>query len=227
MTTLLVNREHYPVTTLGPGLRAGIWTQGCSLRCPGCISRDTWEPDPRRRLPVHHLLAWLQSLPELDGITISGGEPFEQADGLIALLQDLRAWSQGRDPAPDVLVYSGSTSSALNRRPKARRALALADAVITGPYLERRSPAGRWRGSSNQRLIPLSDLGRSRYPAEESPEGDSPPAGGAPALPRRVQVSSNGERIWLIGVPGPGDLRALDQLLDRQGLDLAGASWRT
>ena len=63
MTTLLVNRVHYPVTTLGPGLQAGIWTRGCSLRCPGCISPDTWEPDPRRRLPVHRLLAWPQSLP--------------------------------------------------------------------------------------------------------------------------------------------------------------------
>ena len=44
MTTIAISRIHYPVTTLGPGKRIGIWMQGCSIRCPGCISADTWAP---------------------------------------------------------------------------------------------------------------------------------------------------------------------------------------
>ena len=41
-TPISLSRLHFPVTTLGPGRRIGIWFQGCSIRCPGCISADTW-----------------------------------------------------------------------------------------------------------------------------------------------------------------------------------------
>lgn len=40
---IAINKIHFPVSTLGFGQRLGIWFQGCSIRCPGCISRDTWE----------------------------------------------------------------------------------------------------------------------------------------------------------------------------------------
>ncbi|WP_461325238.1 4Fe-4S cluster-binding domain-containing protein [Bradyrhizobium diazoefficiens] len=54
-----VSRIHFPVTTLGPGRRLGIWFQGCSIRCPGCISMDTWmegagKYDGRRSRQFHH-----------------------------------------------------------------------------------------------------------------------------------------------------------------------------
>ena len=41
MTMLALSRMHFPVTTLGPGNRIGIWVQGCTIRCPGCVSADT------------------------------------------------------------------------------------------------------------------------------------------------------------------------------------------
>src|SRR6185369_10559474 len=97
-----LSRVHYPVTTLGPGERIGIWFQGCSIRCPGCISADTWArrgPD----LTVSHLLesmdAWLA---KCDGVTISGGEPFEHPQALTELLTGIR--SRGNC---NMLVYSG------------------------------------------------------------------------------------------------------------------------
>ena len=66
----MLNRAHYPVTTLGPGVRAGIWTQGCTIGCRGCASRDTWEPDPSRLIDVEQLVGWLDTLPDVQGLTL-------------------------------------------------------------------------------------------------------------------------------------------------------------
>ena len=89
-----ISRAHYPVTTLGVGRRIGIWFQGCSIRCKGCVSQDTWATDPSKAIPVGALLGWCKMVaPEgPDGVTISGGEPFDQPAGLSALLDGLMIW---------------------------------------------------------------------------------------------------------------------------------------
>lgn len=144
--TLLLAKAHYPVTTLGPGTRAGIWTQGCTLHCNGCLSRDTWDADPRKAVPVETVLGWLKSLPgRVDGVTISGGEPFQQPAALAALLRGVRAWRDGHDHetiALDILVYSGYVYSRLSRTAETREILDMCDAVIAGPYVDRLNPGG-------------------------------------------------------------------------------------
>ena len=45
---IAINKAHFPVTVLGPGRRIGIWLQGCSIHCKGCVSQDTWAADPGR-----------------------------------------------------------------------------------------------------------------------------------------------------------------------------------
>ncbi len=113
---LSLSRMHFPVTTLGPGRRIGIWLQGCSIRCPGCISADTWGPG-HRRLSLEQLLEQITPwLHEAEGITISGGEPFDQFDALRSLLEGLRRLSE-----LDILVYSGyswSNSTSRCSRPR-------------------------------------------------------------------------------------------------------------
>lgn len=99
---LALSRIHFPVTTLGPGRRLGIWFQGCSIRCEGCISGDTWRfrnGDIHPQDIVRSISAWLD---ECDGVTISGGEPFDQATQLRSLLEEIKS----RRPT-NVLVYSG------------------------------------------------------------------------------------------------------------------------
>ena len=59
---IYLNKAHYPVTTLGPGRRIGLWLQGCTLACPGCVSRDTWGFEPDRALPLTVLLAWCREM---------------------------------------------------------------------------------------------------------------------------------------------------------------------
>ncbi len=214
---LLLNKAHYPVTVLGPGTRAGIWTQGCTLACPGCISRDTWDADQRRTVEVSTVVDWLASLPDpLDGVTISGGEPFEQPDALGELLDGIATWRAGLPRPVDVLAYSGHTLGHLRRHfPELLRRC---DAVITGRYVDRlndRPP--RWRGSSNQHLTALTELGRERY--AHADDSDEEPA-------ERMQVSVDGERLWMIGIPRRGDMDRLSQRLETAGVNMREASWR-
>lgn len=77
MEELLVNIIHYPVYTLGPGKRVGIWLQGCSIRCKGCMSSHTWEFDKNRAIKIEQVTNILKSF-GCKRLTISGGEPFDQ-----------------------------------------------------------------------------------------------------------------------------------------------------
>jgi anaerobic ribonucleoside-triphosphate reductase activating protein len=213
--TLLLAKAHFPVTTLGPGRRAGIWTQGCTIHCPGCLSRDTWEADPRAAIPVSTVLGWLRSLDHVEGVTISGGEPFQQPEALRALLLGIRAWAS---PEVDVLVYSGYAASRLRRSARTRELLELCDAVVAGPYIERLNQADRglrWRGSSNQQIIAVSDLGMKRY-------GDAERGGEAP----HMQVSVEDNRIYYIGIPRRGDMERLTERLSLSGVHAGEVSWR-
>ena len=92
---LSLSKLHFPITALGPGRRIGLWLQGCSIRCSGCMSRDTWEfSDESHRVEVllERVTPWLA---EADGITISGGEPFDQPEGLLSFLVGLRERFRG------------------------------------------------------------------------------------------------------------------------------------
>lgn len=226
---LLLSRAHFPVTVLGPGTRAGIWTQGCTIGCAGCLSRDTWEADPSTAVPVARLLDWLSSLPPVDGVTISGGEPFQQPDGLGALLSGIHAW-RGERPI-DILVYSGYAFSRLRRDARSRRLLEMCDAVIAGPYVARRAPAARgaewppasWFGSANQRLVPLTPLGREKYGDLETKSRDDASDG---ATSPHIQVCVTENRVYYIGIPRPGDMDRLTERLARAGIDPGEVSWR-
>jgi anaerobic ribonucleoside-triphosphate reductase activating protein len=217
MTEILLAKAHYPVTTLGPGTRAGIWTQGCTIRCPGCLSRDTWDADPRTAVPVEAVLGWLESLTgTVDGVTISGGEPFQQPDALAALLRGIHDW-RGARPV-DVLVYSGYAFSRLARSAKVREILDLCDAVVAGPYVERRGGGGPLRGSANQRVVPLTDLGHRRY--------DDVIDEGRPRIQVSVDSGADGRRVYYIGIPRKGDMVRLNSTLEHAGVHAGEVSWR-
>jgi anaerobic ribonucleoside-triphosphate reductase activating protein len=232
---LLLAKAHYPVTTLGPGVRAGIWTQGCTLHCHGCMSRDTWDADPAKAVPIEAVLGWLASLPgPVDGVTISGGEPFQQPEALAALLRGVRAWrdAPARETIPlDILVYSGYVYSRLSCSARTSEILELCDAVITGPYVDRLNPGGRhsqsgsllWRGSANQRVVPLSPLGRERYGALADSEENREDS--APRVQFSVDEGPEGRRVYYIGIPRRGDMEHLRSRLERAGVRAGDVSW--
>lgn len=196
-----ISRVHFPVTSLGPGRRLGIWFQGCSIRCPGCISADTWASG-KGVLDLDDLLerigAWLA---DCDGVTISGGEPFDQSDALLPLLSRLRTKS-----TVDILVYSGHPFERLAET--LRGAGGLIDALITDPYLLHAPQTLPIRGSDNQRLHLLTPLGRQRFAAFEDPENR--------AQAFDVMFDNDGV-VWLAGIPRRGDFERLKTHLGQLG----------
>lgn len=215
---IAINKAHFPVTVLGPGRRIGLWLQGCSIRCPGCVSQDTWAPDPGREMTVGRLLGWCRetSQNQLDGITISGGEPFDQPQALAALLDALDQWRRSAGLDFDILCYSGYPLARLEK--KHARLLARLDALIPEPYVDTLPLTHLWRGSANQSLVTLSARGAARYaPYLEAP---------AEAFGKRLQIQVDGDRLWSIGIPVRGDMAALERLAEERGVGFSAVSWR-
>ncbi len=99
-------------TVNGPGVRAVIWVQGCSLGCPGCWNAQTHAPLQGFRLDVSEILEWFAKASRenrIEGLTISGGEPMEQAPAVLELLRRLKA----ARPAMTTGLFSGYTEREL------------------------------------------------------------------------------------------------------------------
>ena len=140
----------------GPGLRLTVFTKGCPHHCPGCHNPDTWAPDGGREADLVELAALMERNPLLQGLTLSGGEPFLQAADCAALAQ--RARARGLD----VWTYTGYTWEALaaSGRPDWAALLDATDVLVDGPFVQaRKSYDALFRGSDNQRLI---DVKRTR-----------------------------------------------------------------
>lgn len=215
--SMLVNKLHYPVTVLGPGRRVGLWLQGCTIHCFGCISRDTWAAKPESAVEVGDIIAWIEALPaaEIDGITISGGEPLDQPEALLELLVGLNVWRAGLNHAVDILCYSGRGWEEVQRDFKAQ--LALIDAIVPEPFIQGEPTEEALRGSNNQRVIALTDLGRERYSDERLADL---------ALQRGgVQLDVDNETIWLIGIPAQGDMTKLRDAAAEAGISIKRPSW--
>lgn len=136
----------------GPGLRLTVFTQGCPHRCPGCHNPETWDPAGGREVPLEELEALLAADPLLQGLTLSGGEPFLQAGDCASLAR--RARRRGLD----VWTYTGYRYEDLAEAGRAdwEALLAATDVLVDGPFLQaQKSYAALFRGSDNQRLIDL------------------------------------------------------------------------
>lgn len=168
----------------GPGRRTVIWFQGCTLGCPGCFNPDTHSEDPRLTVEVSDLVSSLEARSgEMEGITISGGEPLVQSEGLLRLLLGLRSRTD-----LSLILFSGHRLDEIKKMPLGAPILSCLDVLIDGRYLKRKRLASGLRGSSNQAIHLLSN----RYRLEEiefTPPGE-------------VQIDAQG-RITLSGVGLP------------------------
>ncbi len=142
----------------GPGLRFVVFVQGCPHHCPGCHNPKTHSFGDGYLETIPALYQHYAENPLLSGITFSGGEPFCQAAALARLGQKVHL------AGGSVITYTGYTYEALlelaSKDSGIRELLEETDLLIDGPYVEKlRSLELPFRGSSNQRLIPLSPQG--------------------------------------------------------------------
>ncbi len=145
----------------GPGRRSSVLFQFCPLKCKDCWVTELHREDAGELVPVTELAnELLNPQHERDGVSILGGEPFAQPDGLLALVRELR-----RQGCSHILCYSGYTFEALSEKATRETAigevLADIDMLIDGPYVEALAEsAGAWTGSGNQRVIDLCETRR-------------------------------------------------------------------
>lgn len=134
----------------GHGLRFAVFTQGCPHHCPGCHNPDTHDPNGGRDATLDELMAQMDKNPLVEGLTLSGGEPFAQAAACAQLAK------LAHDRGKNVWTYTGYTYEHLlaKNRPDWNALLAETDVLVDGPFLEKeKSYELHFRGSRNQRLI--------------------------------------------------------------------------
>ncbi len=159
----------------GPGARFVLWVQGCSLGCPGCFNPETHDFDRGELVAVQDLVGKALKLKtKIEGITISGGEPFQQPEALFEFLKEFKERSD-----LSVLVFSGFTLSEIEEQPSLKRSLPYIDVLIAGRYAANLVESNKWLGSANQQQHLLTD----RYTQED-----------LQSVPKtEVQISSDGE----------------------------------
>ncbi len=141
---MYVARILYPVEVLGPGKRVGIWFCGCPRRCKGCSNPELWDFQERYKTTPEAMLGLIQKIAvdhQIDGFTITGGDPMFQAEALQRLISYLQTISN------DILVYTGYDRSELPE--EYLKGIAV---LIDGKYIESRNNNCILRGSDNQMI---------------------------------------------------------------------------
>ena len=189
-----INRILKRTLAEGPGLRFCIWVQGCPHRCEDCFSRETWDKNGGYESSADEIIAQLAEVEnEIRGITLLGGEPFEQAEELLPVAE--YAKSKGLD----IIAFTGYTYEALKKKDNALKLLELIDLLIDGRYEKDKQDFSRpLAGSSNQRFIYLgSGIKQSEIEAFKNRF--------------EIRVDENG-KVYFNGM---GDIEAFKEYLNR------------
>lgn len=132
----------------GPGVRYTIFTQGCSHCCPGCHNPETHDYNGGTSVKIDDLMADIVRFKYIKGVTLSGGEPFDQPEALTELVARLK------NKGYDVLLFSGYTFEEIIQDSAKIQALNHIDTLIDGRFdIKQHAPTLRFSGSSNQRVI--------------------------------------------------------------------------
>lgn len=134
-------------TINGPGTRSVIWLQGCNLNCTGCFNQELREIKENNLVSVSELIDQLP-LYEIEGVTISGGEPFLQPEPLLEFLTEIKRRGLS------TMIYTGNIFSELlmSNNEIIPNILLKTDVLVDGPYIKGCKPKHSWAGSGNQKV---------------------------------------------------------------------------
>lgn len=136
----------------GPGIRTVIFAQGCPHRCPGCHNPETHDPHGGKEYTIAQVVSSIMPNRLVRGITFSGGEPFQQAEGFAHLGKILK------EKGLDIVTYTGYTFEEILAKSQVNhdvlKLLQVSDLLVEGPYVEAlRDLSLAYRGSRNQRIV--------------------------------------------------------------------------
>ena len=140
----------------GPGIRMTVFVQGCPHHCKGCHNAHTWDFDGGYMSSVERILEEAEKDKLLCGVTLSGGEPFCQAEPLTVLAQ------RAREMGLNVFCYTGFTFEQLyaefDLHPEYKALLEQCDWLVDGRFIEEEmSLTLHFRGSRNQRILNVKE----------------------------------------------------------------------
>ena len=202
---LKIARKTECCKVLGPGNRAVIWFHGCSRNCDGCIAKSMNLSENFDECTPKGLYEWLLTCNNIEGISISGGEPLEQnVEELTSFLQKVKKDSRNLS----VILFTGFTYDEIVQS-KNKIVLPYIDVLIDGTYKRELNDNNGLRGSSNQNIIFLTD----RYESikESFYKKDC----------RNVELSITlNNTITINGIPKSGFIEKLTDDLAKEGFDL-------
>jgi anaerobic ribonucleoside-triphosphate reductase activating protein len=171
----------------GSGSRCVLWTQGCSKKCPNCYNPEMWDFNGGEDYNIDILVEDIIDS-GCDGVTISGGDPFEQPEALYNLLVGL---NKHLDKLPmGIIVFTGYTIEEINENSVAKNCIILIDLIIDGRYVDGLRHESGISGSSNQGFIYNNEVGRGKDRIGEEVEID-----------QDVEIYSKGDDYVLTGFP--------------------------
>lgn len=160
---MVIERILAPVYALGPGPRIAIWVRGCSKKCQGCMSEELQSKNGNSvdEKDLAEVVIRLAKINGIKALTVSGGDPFEQAESLNVFLKMVRSHFN------DILVYTGFTFDEIQAGIAGQSGLdclRVIDVLIDGRYEEQNNDNDCvLRGSANQKIIFLNKAIESVY----------------------------------------------------------------
>lgn len=199
---MYVARVLYPVEVLGPGKRVGIWFDGCPRRCNGCSNPELWDFMERYKTTpetIYKLINELSKQHEIDGFTLTGGDPIFQAEDMQKLIYLIKKISN------DIIVYTGYKKEEIE--PQYLKDVTL---LIDGEYIEELNDNSFLKGSSNQRTYILDENKQQKY--ESYLEGGE----------NQIQNFFTSDGVVSVGIHRPQFSKALNEDIVKEGVGKNG-----
>ena len=183
-------------SVLGPNLRSALWVHGCCFSCEGCLAKEM-NAGQYKKMTAEELRDVFLKVSDTEGITISGGEPFLQAEELATMIDGIKA---KRDYG--VIIYTGFLKDELEKKNEndVKRLLSHADILIDGHYIKELDDGKPYRGSSNQNIYLMTD----RY----EPVFNGYYKG---TTKRNIEIDVEKDNVYMVGVPSKNGIEVWKQ----------------
>lgn len=195
-----LNKIQFPVYNLGKGKRIGIWVQGCTLACYGCINEMIWSKKKGKAVAIYDLYQYILSISEdFDGITISGGEPFQQYEQLIAFSYLIKTRTK-----LNIHCFTGYEIKELEDLFPDKLFLQYIDSLVDGRYVKELHSNNNLVGSSNQKTYRIKN-GKAKLSTRQKGSNKW-----------SLSVTQDGN-IYMTGIPKEKEIETIENHLSNIG----------